>query len=291
MRVTESRLIVIATDGVAKARERAADAGDAMSSGMRVSRPSQDGAAWAEGQRAAAVTQISQGRGSAMSRMKERLDETDRALGSIGDILGRATELAVGLANGTYDAAARADAAVEVRTLRGAAIAAANTRALDGEYILAGDRGAAAPFDAAGAYVGDAGERTIEIGEGQSAALGVPGTTLTAASGVDVFGVLDTLATALEANDQVGVRAQLGDLQTSVAQVARARVALGTRTNALTRADDARTEFEQSLAERRSSAVEVDAVAAASDLSRASAALESARASATELIRLARGLG
>src|SRR5262245_6630033 len=244
MRVTETRMIEMVTAGMTRAREQAADAGTKLQTGVRVDRPSDDAAAWEQGMRAAARAAVSQRRGSAIARATDRLQETDGALDGVGSTLARVTELAVQLGSGTYNASDRADAAKEVVALRDAALAFANTRGADGEYILAGSRGGSAPFDAAGVYSGDGVARQIEAGEGQTQIASVPGTVLTAASGgVDVFTVLQNVVNALQSNDVSGLQACLSDLRQAVAQVADARAEVGGRMRALAAVDAARQGF------------------------------------------------
>jgi flagellar hook-associated protein 3 FlgL len=284
MRVTETRMIEMSTAAMTRAREQAADAGQKLQTGVRVNRPSDDAAAWEQGMRADARAALSARRGSAIAGAQDRLAQTDGALDGVGSVLSRVTELAVQLASGTYNASDRADAAKEVVALRDAALASANSRGADGEYILAGSRGATVPFDAAGAYTGDAGARQIEAGEGQNQTVGVPGSVLTAAAGVDVFGVLQNVIDALQTNNVATLQTSIADLRSSVAQVADARAEVGGRMRALDTVEGARQGFEQSLAETKSRAVQIDPIAAASEFARASTALDVARTVSQQII-------
>src|SRR5207244_2502621 len=137
VRVTEGRLISVAADAVSKGRERVEKAGQELSSGVRVAAPSDDGTAWAEGMRANARLALSQSRGTAIARANDRLRDTELALQPIGDAVSRALELAVQMSNATMSASERSVAAIEVRGLRERVLDAANTRADDGEYLLA----------------------------------------------------------------------------------------------------------------------------------------------------------
>jgi len=148
MRVTETRMIDMVTGGVSRAREQAADAGQKLQTGLKVARPSDDASAWAEGQRAAARQVVSQNRGSSIARARDRLNEVDGALGGVGSVLAQVTELAVQFGNDTYNATDRAEGAKVVLALRDAALASANASTGDGEYVLAGTKGGAPPFDA-----------------------------------------------------------------------------------------------------------------------------------------------
>lgn len=286
MRVTESRMMQVASDGVGKARDRAARAAQAASSGTRVNVPSDDPAAWAEGRRAELRQAASTGRGDSLGRARDHLAATDSSLGTIGTALARIKELAVETSNGTYDAASRRDAAVEVGQLRATILAAANATGSQGEYLLGGSQ-AAAPFSAAGAYGGDTLTSTVEVGEGQSVQIGVPGTVLTAAGGTDVFATIDNLVTALQSNNAAGVQAALTPIDSIVGQVANARAQAGAQMSALDAADQARSALEVRLGDEKSRTLDADAVTAASTFAQAQNALAYARAVAGVVSQLA----
>jgi flagellar hook-associated protein 3 FlgL len=107
---------------------------------------------------------------------------------------------------------------------------------------------------------------------------------LTAAGGVDVFAVLQNVANALQTNNVSALQTSLTDLRSAVAQVADARAEVGGRMRALDSVEGARQGFEQTLAETKSRAVEIDPIAAASDFARASSALDIARTIAQDII-------
>src|SRR5260370_38069251 len=126
MRVSESRMIDLATQAVSDARAKAADAQHVMSSGNQVTLPSDDLTAWAEGMRAQSRLDLSHARGTAIGRAKDSLSATDGTLNTISSIVNQVRELSVQMANGTFGARERANAATQVLALRAAAIAAAN---------------------------------------------------------------------------------------------------------------------------------------------------------------------
>jgi flagellar hook-associated protein 3 FlgL len=288
MRVTERRMMEVAATALSRQREKAAAAGEQLTTGVRVARPSQDLAGWTEGARARARQTMSEARGDAIGLSQDRLDETDRALEGIGGIVSRARELAVQLENGTYGADERASAVAEVSELRAAALALARGMGPDGEYLLAGGAGTTEPFDASGAYVGDSTRREVEVGEGTRLIANLPGSVLTASAGVDVLATLDGLASALGTNDVAGIGAALDGLGTAIGQVAGARSEVGARMSALDLADEARGDLELSLAEIHQRAVESDPVAAASQLAQTQQAFEASRTVAEQIIAMFR---
>lgn len=287
MRVTETRMLDMAAASVADARDRAAQAQNVLSSGNRVTVPSDDPAAWAQGERAAVRKSMSSDRGQAIGLAIDGLQSTDGTLATVTTALSQLGALATQGANGTLDATGRKAIADQVRALRATALSAMNQKGPDGSFLLSGSNGTSAPFTPAGAYVGDGTARTIQSAEGQTAPGTVTGKDLTSANGgVDVLSVFDQLATALDANDVAGVQAAMPGVQSAVSQVTQTRSLIGERLSALQSADDARQSFEQSMTERHASAVEADPIAAASDLARTSIVLESAQAAAQHVIAM-----
>ena len=286
MRVTGTHLIELTTAAAQRAQEKVAETSAVASSGLRVDKPSDDPAAWAMARRADDRRAASAARGDAIAQGQDRLQATDGALATIGDLVAQARSLAVQGASDGYGPTDRAALATQLRSMLDAAVAAGNARTSDGEYVLAGAQSATPPFDATGAYQGDGQVRTIEAGEGLAAPVGVPGSALTAAAGVDVLPALGALADALAANDVVGIRASIDTLGQATNQIALARGDAGAALASLASADDARGQLELSLTATVSRAVDADAVGAATDLARASQALEAAQAVAARVVAL-----
>ncbi len=284
MRITERRMLLDASRQISLARERVAQAAGPVSSGIEIDRPSDDPARWAAGRRSRVRKQGSELRGNALSTSNARLAESDRVLGAVGTILSRARELAVMSANATQNAESRNATAAEVSALFKEALLAANSRGLDGEYLLAGNRGDAPPFDITGAYLGDANARSIESAEGNVLEVTVTGTLFTAASGVDIFAELVAFETALGANDLTGIQNAIDAFDNGVHQVSLGRAEIGGLQTLVDDAENARIEFELVLAEVHQRAVEVDPIAAASELALGSQALQAAQALAQRII-------
>jgi flagellar hook-associated protein 3 FlgL len=288
MRVTEHRLAEIATSRTTANRERLAEAEAKVSTGTRVSRPSQDLVSWAEGKRADARLIANKARADHTARAKERLAEVDRVLDGIGRSLDRSRELAVMGANATTDADTRAMLAVELRSLREGALQLANTRDAAGQYLLSGTATGTAPFNpTTGAWQGNNTAVALEVGEGRTQVISVSGEVLTAPFGVDVLAMLDSLATALAANDLAAVQAGVGSLDTAVGQVADARSReVGVRMSALADADHAREDLDLSLTALRARATEADAIGAAAELASGMNALDTVRTVAQRILRM-----
>jgi flagellar hook-associated protein 3 FlgL len=272
MRVTDSMLSELTRSGLAAARERASEAQRVASSGLRVEKPSDDPAASAVGRRA--TNEI--GRIDAMLETSDvgafALSVADDTYAHMSELAMRAKELAVQAANETLSAVDRTGIATEIASLRGSMLAAANTR-VDGKYVLGGLREDAAPFDAAGAFVGDRSVRTsVPAGE-----------VLAPAAGVDVLAALGRLETSLRANDVAGIRTGIDEIGGAEEQILSARSELGASTQRLDQARSLATRLRDAANVRRASAVEADAFDALSELARAQSVLEQAVAIAAKL--------
>ena len=277
MRITSNRMIDLASASTTKNQSAVADASAQLSSGMRVNAPSDDPAAWLAAQRTKLREALSHGTGAAVASSRDQLVVTDNALASLGDIVSQVRSLAVQGSSDTYNPANRAGLGDQVRGLFQNALDAANARGNDGEFLLAGSLSLTAPFDATGAYHGDAQVRSLPGDTTSTTAVTIAGTALTAASGVDVLPLLDRVATALSTNDMTTLTAALPDLATAVKQISSARTTGGSAMNVLDQATAARSVMEQDMQAAISKFVEADTVTAASELAKATQALEVSR--------------
>ena len=284
MRVTSTHIVELAAAATSRAQSRVADATTIATSGLRVQVPSDDPVAWATAQRERMRQALATGTGGAIASSRTDLEESDAAFATITEVVSRAREVAVQGASASPTAGDRTTLATQVTALYQEAVAAANTRGADGHYLLAGAQTSTQPFDAAGVYHGDANARAIASGEHLSQTVGVPGSLLTAANGVDVLPELAKLAAALGANDTAGIQASLTSLSTATSQLGLARGRAGTALAALTSADSARTQLQDHLTGVISDLVEADTVGAASTLAQATNTLAVSRAVSQHVI-------
>jgi flagellar hook-associated protein 3 FlgL len=284
MRITGNRLIDLAAASTTRNQTAVADVSAQVSSGMRVTTPSDDPTAWLGAQRTKLHQALSQGTGAAVATSRDRLQMTDNALATVGDVVSQVRALAVQGASDTYNPDNRIALGAQVRGLFQSAIDAANVRGEDGEFLLAGAKSLTAPFDAAGVYLGDATVRSVPSDDSVTAGVTIAGSDLTAARGVDVLPLLDRVATALSTNDMPTLLAALPDLETAVKQVSLARSHTGGAMSFLDQATAARATLEQDMQQAISRFVEVDTVSAASELAKATQSLEVSRAVTQHII-------
>ena len=131
------------------------------------------------------------------------LKQTDSVLGDVKESVDRAKELALQLANDSYNAGDRRNAAAEVQQIFERVVGLANSQ-VEGRYLFGGFKNGSAPFSASGAYLGDNGEIAVQTDASSSVILNEPGNKVFQGAGVNGgVGVLDVfrdLKEVLEGN-------------------------------------------------------------------------------------------
>ncbi len=275
MRVTDRMLFDRANRDGGAARTRLEAAIGRASTGLKLTHPGDDPAgAGLVTQHLATAARAEAIMGAAQMAGDELL-AVDTALNDVTNALSRARELAVQYANAGYTPEQRTAAAVEARSLREQILAALNTKS-GNRYLLGGTLDGQPPFDAGGNYLGDANVRQLEIAPGilQDASVRADVAMKGVGGGVDVLTVLSTLETALQANDQAGVRAAIDPLATGTDQVARARTQAGNAMNAFDVAATVNRTARDDATLRSAHLTDADVVEANSQLALAQRALE-----------------
>ena len=294
MRVTNQSISFQVIDGLQRAFQRVAKAQEAVTTGKRINHLSDDPLAAVRvfGLRgvAASLDQYEKNINAALPA----LEQADAALADVGDLLTRAKELALSMANDTNSAEQRLITSKEVRNLFEHVLARANTK-LDSRYIFAGFVNGAAPFtEAAGAvaYGGDAGEIQVQTSASGAIVTNIAGDRIFQgaglADGVDIFDMFLKLDSALQTNDlngPSGIRSQLGRFDRAIDQVLSFRAEFGARSNSAQSAKDAIGLMKLKTTDQRSQFEDADAIAVYSDLARYQQAFQAALHSAAQLIQ------
>src|SRR3569833_146462 len=201
MRVTDHRIVDMAAAAAQRNQSSVSDLSQQVSTGLRVSKPSDDPAAWMTAQREKVRAALNDGTSQVVDVGRERLVASDGALSTLASIISQARDLAVEGSNDT-----------------------------DGEYLFSGNNSLTEPFDVTtGAYNGDSIARAVNTAPQTTQIATVPGSTLTAANGVDLIPLIKTLATAMDANDKAGIQTALGGFVTAVRQFSLLRGQTGAR--------------------------------------------------------------
>jgi len=175
-----------------------------------------------------------QGRSTAASKAANDLNTASSALSSASNLLDQAQQLAIEGANGTLDAASRANTATSVNGLVQQMIEIANTQGSSG-YLFGGTQTGTPPFDAAGNFTGNNGVTQVAVSDTMLVNSNVSGAdAFTAAGGSNVIGDLQALATALSTNNVAAVQTSITQMQNDQNQVTAVMVQAGAASASLT---------------------------------------------------------
>lgn len=252
MRVTQEIMMNVAIASEDTAASRVAQLTQQASSGLAVTQPSDDPAAYASIQEQNADIGVVTARASAAKVAAGDLNLAETTLDSAGNLIAQAQSIAVEASNGTEDAASRSDAAQQVGAIFTQMLALANTKGQSG-YLFGGTANSAPPFDSAGNFQGNSDVTQVQIADGVSAVSNASGAdAFTATGGTDVFAAIQNLQTALAGNNVAGISGSISTLQAANTQMISARVAAGTDagrlTSAATTMATALTQMQASLA-------------------------------------------
>lgn len=286
MRIGSLQLFRQGVNSILDQQTKLAKTQEQLSLGKRIVSPSDDPTGSAQIIGLSESQKITEQYQSNILGVRARQELEDTTLGSAIDALQRARELAVQGLNDTNSATDRTAIAQEVRQLTDAVLGLANRKDANGEYLFAGFQGKTTPFTSNGsgtfAYVGDQGQRRIQIGPTRQVADGDSGLDVfmkvPAAAGPgyeDVFSTLYTLATDLEADSPNSN--SLTQLDNAIEHLLTFRAAAGARLNAV---DDQQANNEAFLAQltsTRASVENLDFAEAASRLSQQSVTLQAAQ--------------
>ena len=178
MRIATTTLLRQGVDAMQRLQTTLARTQQQISSGRRIVSPSDDPVG------AAHVLELTRGleetaqyqRNGEIARNRLSLEE--ESLLGVGNILQRTRELALQANNASQSDETRAFMAVELREMQEQLVQIANTQDAAGQYLFAGYQTRTEPFvrNAAGfQYVGDQGQRLVQIGQGRQVADGDPG--------------------------------------------------------------------------------------------------------------------
>ncbi len=238
MRVTENMRAAQVLRDMSGLRKRHAKAANAATSGLLISRPSDDPTAAARLQRVQRSVETGKSMNRALSLGRSDLELSEASLAEAGMLMQRAKEVALLAANGSTNADTRASAAEEIIGIRSALLGIANTKGVRG-YLFAGSQTNAPAFDAAFGYQGDNYVHSIRSGSTSVVTVSSSGlNAFTAAGGTDIFQDLDDLATSMLANNQGGIQISLTALDVGHEQIVLERARTGVN---MTRVDQAET--------------------------------------------------
>jgi flagellar hook-associated protein 3 FlgL len=194
----------------------------------------------------------------------------DSTLSSAVQLMTKTISLGTEGANGTLTASDQQAIAVEVQGVLNQMVGLANT-SYQGEYLFSGTAVNTVPYatNAAGAitYQGNTNTNSLEIVNGQTMQLNVPGSQIFSNSGGDILGSLQQLITALQTG--TGIDAANTAVQNAFQELNQQRVFYGNGLNQMSSATNFLNSENVQLSQQQNNLIAVDPAKAATDLSQA----------------------
>ena len=259
-----------------------------LSTGRRILSPSDDPVASARSLEITQTQSVNQQYIVNAKSAKSTLGLAESVLGSITNLIQDVRENAVKAGNPTIGAANYASLGASVRSRYDELLGYANQKDGSGQYMFSGYyQGAAPPFtqvNGAGTYIGDQGQRKIQISPARQietndsgAAIFKPGVT-----GQDIFKTLDDLANALNsattpASAATAVTTALNGLDAALSNVSQIRASVGLRLKELDAAQSASEDFDLQYSTTLSSLQDVDYAKTISDMTQSQFNLQAAQ--------------
>jgi len=248
----------------ARTAERMAEVQRAAVTGLRVERPSDDPGLTTRIHNLREVKADQDVYQQNASWSDGILARADGALQGLAANLAQARELAVQMSSEQFSVDQRIDAAITAESIFERALEHANAQ-FGGRFIFAGEAYDAEAYDAAGVYQGDNGEPEVPVAEGLDVASGFDGSDLLQGTG-DIIAAFGNLVTNLLTGVSDNVRGSLDDIDAAIDQLTEAQAVVGGEMLTVLDAMDLATALDAELTNELSSATEVDAAQAYSDL-------------------------
>lgn len=216
-----------------------------------------------------------------MDMSKGFMQRAEDALTSLTDNLMRAKELAVAMANDTYDASSREATSREIKEIIDEVILVGNSSYAN-RFVFAGFRNGTPPLTADGNFVGDDGSIFIQVAPGSFRPINLNARGLfepTPEERLQGHGnmvhALEGFYESLKDNDKNGIKRSLEELDFHMSKTTSYQASIGGMFNAISKTQE-RTEKDTDFAKATLSQVEdVDAFKATSDFKKTEATLQS----------------
>jgi flagellar hook-associated protein 3 FlgL len=288
MRVIFSDQFRDAASAIGVAASKLAQAQQQVSSGLRISKPSDDPA----GAAAAVTDHATLGTIDAYTQTADtatsRLTVIDSTLSDIIDKLS-AAQTAAASARGTVPTQGQRDAAAA--TLQGISDALVSdfNAQFHGAYLFSGTAATTAPFTVGAGgvvsgYQGNTASASVNVGQGHTLQVAFDGSSIAQGGAAsDVFTVLSNLVTAVKAGDDAGIAQGMAALDAATSRATLTQTQVGTGLNAL---DDVRTRLtneQLSTTAHLSKTEDADMASALTQMSAADTAYRAALGAASKL--------
>lgn len=285
-RVTQSTIAAASMAGLQDNLSRVQQLQEELSSGYRVSRPSDSPADAVSAMSYRADIRRTQQYQSNVNDGLSYLGTTDSTLQSMLTYVQRARNLVLQGANSNLSTQDRAALANEIDGIRSGLLSSANTQYL-GKAIFGGTSAAAQAYSPAGAYLGDSGALSRTVAPGTSVQISLTGPQVFGTSPASVFDVLSQISSDLR-NTTITTNlsgADLTNLDAASATINGALATVGTRYNQLQSAKTSNDTQLGALQTGLSRAEDIDLPKTISDLQLQQVAYQASLAATAKVIQ------
>jgi flagellar hook-associated protein 3 FlgL len=260
-----------------------------LSTGKRVNMPSDDPTAAAEDvENQAQQSQVDQYL-SNTTDVEGQLQAADSSLGSVVTALTQAVSLGTEAASAGLSSSDLQSIAQQLQGIQSQVLQFANT-SYQGTYIFAGTATGSAPYSLDSAktdgvqYNGNTEVNSVEIAEGRSIQVNLPGSQIFQNSNGDVFGTLQQLTTAVQSGDSTNIGTAMTQLNGALTTLSEQRVFYGNAVSQLTANQTSLQQEQVDLQSQETNLVGADMATAATDLSQAQTTNQAALAALAKIM-------
>lgn len=277
LRITEGAAATYqALAGLRSASARLAAVGSKLSSGRQITRPSDDPAGTADALRTRAELARGDQYRSNSADAIGWLSSLNSTFSSLVAQTQKVRDLVLrGLNPADTDSRSAATLAGQVDALRQGLLATANTSHL-GRPLLGGTTAGSATYDAGGAYQGDSGTVSRQIGTAETVTVNALGPQVFGADGSNLFDVLTGISTALR-TDPSTLSGSLTALDAALSRISTAQASAGSVYARVRAAQTAGTAMTTALTSHLSDLEDIDIANMAIDVTTADMAYQAAR--------------
>jgi flagellar hook-associated protein 3 FlgL len=274
MRITSQDTYQNLLQDIQNIQVRMQQAQSEMSSGNKISTPSEDPAAAADIVRLSGDKSESSQYLSNAGTAQSTLDYTDSVLSSVQTMIQRVVSLGESSLSNPSTAGSYS---TEVNSLRDQIISSANAT-YQGQYIFGGSTGQT-PYakqpDQSVTYQGNSDQMKVQIGRSTTLQVLIPGNQIFSGS-VNVFDSMKQLGDAMTAGDKSAIQAQVTQLQQFYDNLSTVRSEVGGLSNAAQTAQSDLHSYQLALAADQSRVQSADLAQAATDFTQNQTALQAA---------------
>jgi flagellar hook-associated protein 3 FlgL len=222
-----------------------------------------------------------------VSTVQGSMNTADSALNSVVNSLTQAVSVGTEAAGGTLSSSELQALAEQASQIEQQVVGSANTT-YQGNYVFSGSAVTTQPYtldSSTGAvtYNGNEDSNDVEVGEGQTVALNLPGSTIFNDPGADVFQSLNDLTNAIQSGDQNAMSTAISSVQNALNNVIAQRSVYGVRLQQLDTDGTNLSQEKLTLQQNQTSLIGANEAQVATNLSQAQSTLQMAIEAASEV--------